>query len=70
MVGDGVFKAVDGGGHAEHEEGIVQLAGVWIEEGVGVGGGGDAASEKELGEDLREVSRFSESRGLFSARLG
>jgi hypothetical protein len=70
VVGDGGFKAVDGGGHAEHEKGIVQLAGVRIEEGVGLGGGGDASGEEKLSKDLREVSRFGESCGFFSVGLG
>jgi hypothetical protein len=43
------------------------LARVGIEEDVGLGGGGDAASEEKLSEDLREVSLFGESRGLFSS---
>ena len=37
MCGDGALEAIDGGGHAEHEEGIVEVRGFGIEEGEGFG---------------------------------
>jgi hypothetical protein len=37
---------------------------------VGLVSGCDAAGEEQLGEDLRQVSRFGESRGFFSVGLG
>jgi hypothetical protein len=41
--GDGAFEALDGNGHPEHEEGIVEVRGLWVEEGECLGGGGDSA---------------------------
>jgi hypothetical protein len=46
------------------------LAGVRIEESVGLGGGGDASGEEKLSKDLREVRRLGESCGFFSVWLG
>ena len=53
--GDGAFEALDGGGHAEHEKGIVEVRGLGIEEGEGLGGGGDAARDEQLGENERQA---------------
>ncbi len=49
--GDGAFEALDGGGHAEHEKGIVEVGRLGIEEGEGLGGRGDAARNEQLGEN-------------------
>ena len=49
--GDGAFEAVDGDGHSEHKEGIVEVRRLGIEESGGLGGGGDAARDEQLGED-------------------
>jgi hypothetical protein len=64
------FKPLDGGGHAEHEEGIVEVGKLRIEEGVGLGCGGDAAGEEQFREDLGQVGYLGERCGLFKMRLG
>jgi hypothetical protein len=51
VSGDGAFETVDGGGHAEHEEWIVEMSGFGIEESEGLGRGVDAARNEELSED-------------------
>jgi hypothetical protein len=40
--GDGAFDALDGGGHSEHEKGIVEVGRLGIQESEGFGCGGDA----------------------------
>jgi hypothetical protein len=41
--GDGAFDALDGGGHSEHEKGVVEVRRLGIQESESFGGGGDAA---------------------------
>ena len=61
--GDGALEAIDGGGHAEHEEGIVEVRDFGIEEDVGGGCSGDAAGDEEFGEDLGKARFFCEGLG-------
>ena len=68
--GDGALEPVDGCGHAQHEEGIVQVGGLGIEEGVGLGGGGDAARDEQLGEHQRQARFAGEGSGFFRVRFG
>ena len=70
MGGDGALEPLDGGGHAQHQEGIVEVGGFGIEEGEGLGGCGDAAGDEQLGEHLRKARRFGEGGGFFGMRLG
>jgi len=53
--GDGAFETVDGQGHAEHEERIVEMRGLGIEEGEGFSGLGDAAGDEQLGKNERQT---------------
>jgi hypothetical protein len=55
-AGDGQFKAVYGSGHAAHPKGIVEVGKVRIEEMECGFGSDDAASQKQLRDDLRNVS--------------
>jgi hypothetical protein len=64
------LQSLDGCGHAEHEKWIVEVSKLRIEEGVGLGCGGDAAGEEQLREGLGQVGCLGESRGLFKVRLG
>ena len=68
--GDGAFETVDGSGHAEHEERIVEVRGLGIEESEGLGGGGDAARDEQLGEDEGQARFAGERSGFFRVRLG
>ncbi len=63
--GDGAFDAFDGGGHAEHEKGIVEVGRFGIEKSRGLGGGGDAARNEQLRKNEREASFAGERSGLF-----
>ena len=42
----------------------------WIQEGVGLGGIGDAASDKQLGENLGQAGCFGKGSGLFAMGIG
>jgi hypothetical protein len=70
MVGDGSLESLDGGGHSEHEEGIMEMGRFGIEECVRLGCGGNAAGEEQFREDLGQVSCLGESRGFFRMRFG
>ena len=59
--GDGAFEPLDGRGHAEHEKGIMEMRGLGIEEGEGLGGLGDAAGDEQLGENQRQAGFAGES---------
>jgi hypothetical protein len=61
--GDGAFEAVDGGGHSEHEKGIVGVGRLGVQEGEGFGGGGDAARDKQLGENEGQAGFAGEGSG-------
>ncbi len=67
--GDGVFEAFDGGAHAEHEEGIVEVRRLGVEEGEGLGGGRNAARDEQFGEDEREARLAGQGGGLVRMRL-
>ena len=67
--GDGAFETVDGRGHAEHEEGIVEMRGLGIEEGEGLGGLSDAAGDEQLGENQRQAGFAGEGGGGFRVRV-
>ena len=41
-----------------------------IQEGVGLGGGGDSARDEQLGEHQRQARLASEGSGFFRVRLG
>jgi hypothetical protein len=58
--GDGAFQTIDGGGNAEHEEGIVKMRGLGVEESEGLGGGVNAARDKQLGEDKGQTGLAGE----------
>ena len=64
------LDAIDGRAHAEHEEGIVQLRGIGVEEGVGFAGIVDAAGQQELGDDGRQMRRGSQCCCFFRMRRG
>ena len=49
--GDGALETVDGGGHAEHEKGIVELGYFGVEESEGFSCIGDASGDEEFSED-------------------
>ena len=68
--GDGAFETIDGSGHAEHQEGIVEVRGLGIEEREGFGGGVDAARDEQLGEDEGQARFAGERRRLFGVRRG
>ncbi len=53
--GDGVFETVDGSGHAEHQEWIVQMRGLGIEEGKSLDGLSNAAGDEQFGENQGET---------------
>jgi hypothetical protein len=46
--GDGAFEALDRNGHAKHEERIVKMRRLRVEEGEGLGGSGDSARNEQL----------------------
>ena len=62
--GDGSFDALDGGGHAEHEKGIVEVGRFGIQEGEGFGGRGDAARDEQLSENEWQTRFAGERSGL------
>jgi hypothetical protein len=68
--GDGVFDALDGDGHSEHEKGIVEVRRFGIQKGEGVGCGGYAARDKQLGEDERQASFAGQGCGQFVVGFG
>jgi hypothetical protein len=68
--GDGAFEALDSNGHPEHEVGIVEVRGFRVEEGKGLGGGGDPARDEQLGEDERQARLACERSRLVGMRLG
>ena len=69
MRGDGAFEAVNGRGHAKHEEGIVEMRGLGIEVGESLGRLGDAASDEQLSENQRQAGFAGESGGGFGLRF-
>ena len=68
--GDGAFETVDGGGHAPHQEWIVEVRGLGVEEGEGLGGGGDATRNEQLGEDEGQARITGERCGSIGVRVG
>ena len=68
--GDGALETVDGIVHAQHEEGIVQMGRLGIEEGEGLSGGGDAARDEQFGEHKRQARLAGQGGGFFRMRLG
>ena len=52
---DGQLYAGDGGSHAAHLVGVVEVVELRMEEVVYIFGGADAAGDEELGDDEREV---------------
>jgi len=69
LGGDGLLKAGDGGGHAEHQEGVVEMSDLRVEEGEGLSGTGDAAGDEELGEDQGQAGGFGEGLCLVRVRV-
>jgi hypothetical protein len=67
--GDGAFEALDRNGHAEHEEGIVEMRRLGIEESKGLGGGGDSACDKQLCEYDWQACFVGERSGLTGVRF-
>jgi len=63
---DGPLQALDGRGHSQHQEGIVQMALFGIEEGMSLGGLGNAASYQQFSQNLRQTC----CPGQFSGLLG
>jgi hypothetical protein len=61
--GDGALDALDGGGHSEHEKGIVEVGRLWIQEGKSFGGCGDAARNEQLGENERQAGFAGQGSG-------
>ena len=68
--GDGAFEAINGGRHAEHEKGIVEVRRLGIEEGESLSGGVDAARDEQLGENKRQTRFAGERGGCFGVWLG
>jgi len=63
FVADGALKAFDGGGHAEHEKGIVEVSDFWIQECVCGGRFRDAAGNEQFGEHWGQAGFFGEGFG-------
>jgi len=55
VVLDRLLHAGDGGLHAAHQVGVVEVVELRVEESVYVFGGADAAGDEEFGDDEREV---------------
>jgi hypothetical protein len=67
---DGAFEALDSNGHPEHEEGIVEVRGLRVEEGKGLDGSGDAARDEQLGENEGQACIAGERSGPVGVRFG
>ena len=67
--GNGAFETLDGRGHAEHEEGIVEVRGLGIEESEGLSGRGDAARDEQLGQHERQARFAGQGSGFFRVRI-
>jgi hypothetical protein len=69
MLRDGLLKAGDGCVHAKHLHGVVEMGEFGVEEGEGLVGVRDAASDEQLGKDMRQMSGFGQFCGCFRMRL-
>jgi hypothetical protein len=67
--GDGVFQALDGTVHSEHEERIMKMRELGIEEGGGFSGLGNATSDEKLGENEGKTGFAGESCGFVGVRI-
>jgi len=70
VVCDRRLKSICGGCHAEHEEWIVKEGWLWVEEGMRLSCGGDAAGEEQFRKDQRQASLSGEVLCFFAMRLG
>ena len=67
---DGAFEALDRNGHSEHEEGIVKMRRLGVEEGEGLGDSGDAACDQQLREYDWQARFARKRRRLAGVRVG
>jgi hypothetical protein len=68
--GDGPLDALDGSRHAEHQRGVVEVGKLGVEEGVSLGGLGDAASYEQLCENQGQMRVARQSCGGLRMLLG
>ena len=70
MGGDGSFQTLDGRDHSRHQEGIVKVSEFGVEEGAGIDGRGDAASDQQFRKHRGNPRGFGEGGGFLGMGVG